>query len=141
AMLRTSAVNGWRMEGYSHPGHRLQRAILVAVEEFTGERIVQTGVDGCGARLLFVSMTGVVRAYRRLVLAEGGPERRIADAMRAHPEWTTGTARPETALMRAIPGLLVKSGAEGFVVWAHSDGRAGAVKVEDGGERARMPAT
>ena len=141
AMLATCAVNGWPLDSYLHPGHPLQRAIRAAVEELTGERIAATGVDGCGAPLLFVSMTGVVRAYRRLVLAEGGPERRIADAMRAHPEWTTGTARPETALMRAIPGLLVKSGAEGFVVWAHSDGRAGAVKVEDGGERARMPAT
>src|SRR5690606_32804672 len=138
AMLATCAVNGWPIDGYLHPGHPLQRAIRATVEEFTGERIAATGVDGCGAPLLFVSMTGVVRAYRRLVLAEGGPERRIADAMRAHPEWTTGTARPETALMRAIPGLLVKFGAQGLVVWAHSDGRARAEYAADSGGRARM---
>lgn len=142
AMLATCVATGWPTDGYLRPGHPLQRAIRATVEDLTGERVAATGVDGCGAPLFFVSMAGVVRAFRRLPLAApGSPERRIADAMSAYPEWTSGTARPEAELMRAIPGLLVKVGAEAFNAFAFSDGRAGAVKIEDGGDRARMPVT
>ena len=38
--------------------------------------------------------------------------------------------------MKAVPGLLVKSGAEGVQAFAFADGRAGAVKIEDGAARA-----
>jgi L-asparaginase II len=41
--------------------------------------------------------------------------------------------------MRAVPGLVAKGGAEGVHVTAHPDGRAVAVKVADGSERARVP--
>ena len=43
--------------------------------------------------------------------------------------------------MIAVPGLLVKSGAEGVDAFALGDGRAGAVKIDDGGQRARIPVT
>jgi L-asparaginase II len=61
--------------------------------------------------------------------------------MRAHPEWTSGTSRDERRLMDAVPGLLVKGGAEGVDAFALADGRAGVVKIEDGGYRARTPVT
>ncbi|MFF4417576.1 asparaginase [Streptosporangium sp. NPDC001559] len=142
AMLATCAANDWPLETYLSPAHPLQKALRDTVEELTGERVAATGVDGCGAPLFFVSMVGVTRAFRSLVLAEEGtPERRIADAFRAHPEWTSGTTKPEARLMRALPGLMLKSGAEAFDAFAFADGRAGAVKIEDGGYRARMPAT
>jgi L-asparaginase II len=35
-----------------------------------------------------------------------------------------------------VPGLLIKSGAEGVQAFALADGRAGAVKIEDGTPRA-----
>ncbi|MBP2704986.1 asparaginase [Microbispora sp. RL4-1S] len=142
AMLATCVVNGWPLDDYRHPGHPLQRAIRATVEETTGERVAATGVDGCGAPLFFVSMAGVVRAFRRFPTAEPGtPERRVADAMRAFPDWTSGTTRPEALLMRAIPGLMVKAGAEAFDAFAYSDGRTGVVKIVDGGDRARVPVT
>ncbi|MEU8265543.1 asparaginase [Sphaerisporangium sp. NPDC049002] len=142
AMLATCVVNDWPTGDYLHPGHPLQRAIRATAEELTGERVAATGVDGCGAPLFFASMAGVARAFRALTLAAPGTyERRIADAMRAHPEWTSGTSRPEAALMRAVPGLLVKSGAEAFEAFAFEDGRAATVKIEDGSQRARAPVT
>jgi L-asparaginase II len=61
--------------------------------------------------------------------------------MRAHPEWTSGTARPERALMVAVPGLLLKSGAEGVEGFALADGSAAAFKIEDGAARGRVPVT
>ena len=41
--------------------------------------------------------------------------------------------------MEAVPGLLLKSGAEGVQAFALPDGRAGAIKIEDGAARA-LPA-
>lgn len=140
AMLATCVTNGWPLETYLDPAHPLQKVIRDTVSELTGERVAATGVDGCGAPLFFVSMVGVTRAFRAMVqAAPGTPERRVADAFRAHPEWTSGTTRPEVRLMRALPGLMVKTGAEAFDAFAFSDGRAGAVKIEDGGGRAGVP--
>ncbi|MEU8207027.1 asparaginase [Streptosporangium sp. NPDC049046] len=142
AMLATCVANGWPLETYLDPAHPLQRAVRATIEELTGERVAASGVDGCGAPLFFVSMLGVTRAFRALVLADpDSPERRVADAFRAHPEWTSGTTRPEARLMRAVPGLLVKAGAEAFDAFVFADGRSGTVKIEDGGQRARVPVT
>jgi L-asparaginase II len=142
AMLATCVVNGWRTATYRDPGHPLQRAVRATVTELTGDEVPATGVDGCGAPLFAVTLTGLARAFRTLVrAAPGTPERRVADAMRAHPEWTSGTDRDERRLMAAVPGLLVKGGAEGIDVFAFADGRSGAIKIDDGAMRARTPVT
>ncbi len=142
AMLATCVHNGWPTTGYLAPGHRLQQAILRTVEELAGQRVSHTGVDGCGAPLFALTLAGLARAFRALVLAAAGtPERRVADAMRAHPEWTSGTNRDERTLMDAVPGLLVKEGAEGVAAFALADGRSGAVKIDDGTARSRTPVT
>ncbi len=142
AMLATCVSAGWPTASYTDPEHPLQLRVRALLGELAGEPVTLVGVDGCGAPLFGVSMTGLARAFRALVLAAPGtPERTVADAMRAHPEWTSGTARPERALMAAVPGLLVKSGAEGVEGFALADGRAGAFKIEDGAARGRVPVT
>ncbi|TDD41114.1 asparaginase [Nonomuraea terrae] len=142
AMVATCAQNDWPLTTYLEPAHPLQRAIRETVEELTGERVAASGVDGCGAPLFFVSMLGVTKAFRAFPLsAEDSFERQIFDAMRTYPEWTSGTDRPEAKLMRAIPGLMLKAGAEAFDAFAFEDGRAGTVKIEDGSPRARVPVT
>jgi L-asparaginase II len=142
AMLATCASNGWPTDSYLSPDHPLQQAIRSTVEELAGQRSAFTGVDGCGAPLFALTLAGLARAFRALVLAAPGtPERRVADAVRAHPEWTSGTSRDERQLMDAVPGLLVKGGAEGVDGFALADGRSGAVKIDDGAQRARIPVT
>ena len=137
AMLATCVAAGWPTDSYRDPGHPLQREIKAMLEGLSGERVAATGVDGCGAPLFAVSLTALARAFGSLVLAgPAAPGRSVADAIRAHPEWTSGSARSERALMRAVPGLLIKSGAEGVQALALADGRAAAVKMEDGGARA-----
>ncbi|MEV7188966.1 asparaginase [Kitasatospora sp. NPDC093102] len=138
--LAACAANGWDADGYLDPAHPIQRLAREALEEGTGETAAHAGVDGCGAPLLAVSLTGLARGYRGLVLAAEGTEpRRVADAMRAHPEYVAGTRRADTWLMRAVPGALSKMGAEAVQVVALPDGRALAFKIEDGAERARGP--
>ena len=100
----------------------------------------RSGVDGCGAPLFALTLGGLARAFRALVLAEpGSPERKVADAMRKFPEWTSGTTRDENKLMTAIPGLLLKAGAEGVDAFALPDGTAAAVKIDDGNASAPAP--
>jgi L-asparaginase II len=142
AMLATCVANGWPTQTYTDPGHPLQLEIRRVITELAGEPVTAIGVDGCGAPLMAISVLGLARAFRALVLADpDSPERTVADAMRAYPEWTSGTTRPERLLMEAVPGLLLKGGAEGVDGFALADGRAGAIKVDDGAARARVPVT
>ena len=69
----------------------------------------------------------------------GTADRAVSEAMREFPEMVGGTGRDDTRLMRAHPGLLVKGGAEGVHCASLPDGRSIAVKIADGGDRARMP--
>ncbi|NUR63648.1 MAG: asparaginase [Catenulispora sp.] len=133
AMLATCVHNSWPTVGYLDPGHPLQRAAREAVERLAGEPVRADAVDGCGAPLYGISLVGLARAFRTAVLAApAAPERRVADAMRAHPEYVSGTDRLDTDLMAGIPGLLAKAGAEGVQAVALADGRAVALKVSDG---------
>jgi L-asparaginase II len=142
AMLATCVAASWPTATYTDPEHPLQQHIRGTIARLAGEPVAAIGVDGCGAPLMAISLSGLARAFRAVVLAEPGTaERAVADAMRAHPEWTSGTSRPERALMTAIPGLLLKSGAEGVEGFALADGRAAAVKIEDGAARGRVPVT
>ncbi|MFH9983447.1 asparaginase [Streptomyces sp. NPDC017179] len=140
AMLHTCGLNGWPLEGYLDPGHPLQRAVAETVEDLTGQAIARVTVDGCGAPLFAVSLHGLARAAARITTAPAGtPEARVADAMREHAEMASGSRRDVAALMRAVPGLLAKDGFEGVQVAALPDGRAVAVKIADGANRARVP--
>ncbi|NUK38325.1 asparaginase [Streptomyces lunaelactis] len=140
AMLAACALNGWDRAGYLDPAHPLQQLVHSVVEDASGERVTAVGTDGCGAPLMAISLTGLARAFRHFVLAEpGSAERRVADAMRAHPEYVAGTRRPDTWLMREVPGTLSKMGAEAVQAVALADGRALAFKVHDGSARALGP--
>jgi L-asparaginase II len=139
-MLRTCAANGWRYDDYRRPEHPLQRRLAGSVEELAGERISDTGVDGCGAPVFALSLRALAGAFLRLVSAPPGTaERRVADAMRAHPEMVAGPGQEDTRLMGGVPGLLAKGGAEGVRAVAAPGVGAVAVKIDDGGMRARMP--
>ncbi|MFC8393905.1 asparaginase [Streptomyces sp. NPDC057238] len=140
AMLYTARLNGWSLDDYLDPAHPLQQAIAEIVEDLTGQRVATVTVDGCGAPLFAVSLRGLAHAAARITTAAPGtPEARVADAMREHAEMASGSGRDVAALMRAVPGLLVKDGFEGVQVAALPDGRAVAVKISDGAGRARVP--
>jgi L-asparaginase II len=140
AMLATCVVAGWDVEGYLDPDHPLQRAVAATLADLTAEPVGAVAVDGCGAPLFGTSLLGLARAFRAIATAvPGTPERRVADAVRAHPATVGGTRRDVTALLRAVPGLVAKDGAEGVYAAALPDGRAVALKVDDGAGRARPP--
>ena len=142
AMLATCIANDWPTETYLDPEHPLQRHIRKTIEELAREPVAAIAVDGCGTPLFALTLAGLARAFRALVLAEPGTaERKVADAMRKFPEWTSGTGRDENRLMASVPGLLLKGGAEGVDAFALPGGSAAAMKIEDGTTRARTPVT
>ncbi|RKR88812.1 asparaginase [Micromonospora pisi] len=139
-MLLTCLAAGWPVDGYWRPEHPLQQRLRTAIEDFTGEQVAATGVDGCGAPVLAVSLTGLASGFLRLVSgAPGSVERTVADAMRAHPDLVSGTGAEDNLLMTGVPGLLSKVGAEGVLVAALPGVGAVALKIDDGAARARMP--
>ena len=137
AMLLTCVVNGWDTATYREPDHPLQTAIKDTFAELTGEPVEVVAVDGCGAPLLSASLTGLARGFRTLAVADDGAERRVADAIRSHPAYVSGTGRDERALLTAIPGAIGKAGAEACYAVALPDGRAFALKADDGHPRVR----
>lgn len=139
-MLATCVAAGWPVETYRDPAHPLQRRLHDTVAEYAGEPVASVGVDGCGAALFAVSLTGLATAFRALVGgAPGSAEHTVAGAMRAHPEYVAGTGAADTRLMAAVPGLVVKSGAEGVAAAAYPGAGAVALKIDDGAARARLP--
>ena len=129
-MLATAVRNGWSLDDYRDPAHPVQLAAQDTIGELSGERPERIAVDGCGAPAFAISLTALARSFGRLAAADDGSERRIADAIRTHPEMTSGTRRDEYDLHRAIPGLLTKAGAEAVQAVGLPDGR---------GSRSRSP--
>ena len=143
AMAATCVINGWPVLGYLDPAHPLQRLVARTVADLTGEDPERTSTDGCGTPLFALSLRGMARAFGRLASATGpgSAEAAVASAMRRSPEMVAGEGRDVTALMRLVPGLLAKDGFEGVQLVGLPDGRAVAVKISDGADRARMPVT
>jgi L-asparaginase II len=138
AMLATCVAAGWDTATYLEASHPLQQLIAQTLAEVCEELVAATGVDGCGAPVMAVSLTGLARAFSRFATApQGSDEARVASAIRAHPQWLGGTRRDVTSLIRGVPGLIAKDGAESVYAVGLADGRAIALKIADGGQRAR----
>jgi L-asparaginase II len=140
-MLVTSAINDWPVDAdYLSPLHPLQQQITITIDELAGEQHSHTGVDGCGSPAHMISLVGLARAFRSIATgAAGAAGDAVYAAMTAHPEMVGGAARDVTVFMRNVPGLMAKDGADGVFAAALPDGRAVALKIADGANRARPP--
>jgi L-asparaginase II len=136
-MLATTVTTGEDVATYRDPDHPTQLAILRGIDDLAHEQATNLAVDGCGAPLFAISLYGLARAFGQLAAATEGAERQVADAVRAHPEYVSGTTRDELALHRAVPGLVGKAGAEAVYAVGLPDGRGVALKISDGNPRAR----
>jgi L-asparaginase II len=138
AMLATCVENGWPTATYLQPEHPLQQLVADTVADLAGEPVAAVGVDGCGAPVFAISLLGLAAAFARIATAPAtSAEGRVATALRCHPEWLGGTGRDVTALLRGVPGIIAKDGAEAVYAAALPDGRAVALKIADGGQRVR----
>ena len=139
-MLLTSVLTGADTATYLDPAHPVQRAIEDALADLVGETPQGPAVDGCGAPLWALSLTGLARSFGRLAAGADPVERRVADAIRAHPAYVSGTRRDERALHEGLPGVVAKAGAESVYAVGLPDGRGVALKIDDGSTRGRAVA-
>jgi L-asparaginase II len=135
AMLLTCVTNGWPIESYLDPTHPLQVAIKAELEALSGEAITLTSTDGCGAPLFLMSLAGLARAIRGITLSTDEAHQSVMNASRAFPEMVAGEGRLTTEMMKAVPGLYMKDGAEAVEVASMIDGRTLVFKVADGSLR------
>ncbi|WP_175986028.1 asparaginase [Microbacterium tenebrionis] len=142
AMLRACVATGWPTDGYLDPAHPLQGHIREVVERLTGERIAHTAIDGCGAPVHAITLTGLARGIHRIGTAsERSPFalHRVAGslvrAVKEHPWTIEGPGRPDTIAIERL-GVFAKGGAEGVMVMVAPGGATVAVKMLDGAARA-----
>ena len=138
-MLITCQKNGWNMNSYLDLDHPLQVAIKNEIEFLAGEKVSTVSVDGCGAPLFAISLIGLARAISNLVKSKDDVYQQIFSACTKYPELVAGDKRLTTRMMRGVPGLFMKEGAEGVQVCALSDGRVIAIKIIDGSWRPVAP--
>ena len=139
-MLATCVHNGWDLESYLHVDHPLLQRLTEMVPQRACEEAAFIGVEGCGAPAHALSLLGLARAFRSVALAPSSSAAgQVATAIRQHPEMLGGPTRDITLLIQGVPGLMGKDGAEGVFAIALPDGRAIALKISDGANRARPP--
>jgi L-asparaginase II len=143
-MLALAKARGWPTRGYHAPGHPVQQAAAEAHAEAADvddPDELQTGNDGCGVVTFAMPLERMALAYARLPRLDQAA-RRIANAMRAHPELIGGADGADVLLMRE-PGTsyVAKGGAEGLLLATDLDTNTGyAFKSEDGASRPLTPA-
>nr|WP_233194785.1 asparaginase [Cryobacterium sp. M91] len=142
AMLVACQQNGWAIEGYLQPEHPLQKRILDVLERFTGERPLVSGIDGCGAPVHAISLTGLARGIARIATSKSNSPFAIyreagflAEAVRANGWVVAGPGHSDSIVIDRL-GLFVKGGAEGIMVAAAENGTTVALKILDGNLRA-----
>lgn len=143
--LTTSVHLGEDHRGYIGLGHPVQQRLLEGLGEMSDCDLTETarGADGCGIPVVGVPLIGLARAMARMADPAALGEvraaacRRIAAAMNAHPLMVAGNGVLDTELMRAIPGIATKRGAEGVQIAICPEQGVGiAIKAHCGNERA-----
>ena len=139
AMLATCRLNGWDLATYRDPDHPLAAARWPRPSPTSPASRSRRPPSTAAAPPSWPSRsTGLARAFGRIAAGEPGHPRgrgRRRDAR--HPEYLGGTRRDVTALIRGTEGLIAKDGAESVYAVGLADGRGIALKIADGGQRAR----
>ena len=135
-MLATCVINGWETANYLDMGHPLQIAIKKEIENSCHDVSRNDTFDGCGAPLFAISISGLASAIQSIVEGNDDPSQKIVRAMSQFPEMVAGNGRLSTRWMQAVPGLIMKEGAEGVHIAGKRDHGVIAFKVIDGSMRA-----
>ena len=138
-MLATCVTNGWDIRNYLDIDHPLQIAIAREITELTGQKINRVSTDGCGAPLFSMSTRSIAVAARNMRINHDPIFTKLINACLKHPEMILAEGAFDTRIMRAVPGLFVKGGAESVMLASLPDGRAIAWKISDGSNRVNGP--
>lgn len=144
AFLLAAVAVGQDPATYLDVDGEVQQAVREALAETTGAVPSGPGVDGCGAPAWLVPLRGLAVGTARLAAGQAGLAT-IRDAMCDAPFIVGGDGCADTDLMRTVPGVVAKRGAEAVFAAGMAAGMAAtpsggpvgiALKVADGGIRA-----
>jgi len=130
AFLAACMSAGFDTHTYLNADHPLQKLVEQVLEEYSGEKILHTTIDGCGAPLHTITVEGLARAIAKFTATDTD----VVDAMLANP-WAVGDATSIDAIVMKH-GMVAKIGAEGVFVIGLKSGHGVAVKIADGSLRA-----
>ncbi|WP_432790928.1 asparaginase [Brevibacterium sp. K11IcPPYGO002] len=151
AFLAAARAIGADTSTYLSPDHPVQQKVAEVVAAFASEEPSAVGIDGCGAPVFALSLTGLARAIGRVVRigsTDGAAEaatgawtayedeaRTLTEAVFADPWAIEGHGRPNSTVIDRL-GVFAKGGAEGVIVMATRTGYSVALKCLDGSSRA-----
>ena len=149
AMAATCVINGWPVHGYLDPAHPLQQLVAATVRNSPAKSPRAPAPTAAALRCspspsaAWPARSAALQPPRSSGEPTPDSSRKppSAVAMLQHPDMVAGEGRDVTELMRLLPGAVAKDGFEGVQLVGLPDGRAVAVKISDGGDRARMPVT
>ncbi len=141
-MLATCVLMGWPTDGYIHPDHPLQQAIMDVCSlmyEYPKEKMI-TALDGCSAPIFSVPVYNQAIGYKNLVANQHLPPavqqacKLIIEAMTQYPFMVAGTGRYCTDMMKiTAPKVIGKTGAEGIFCMTFTEQQLGVcIKIDDG---------
>lgn len=143
-MIAVCQQHQWSLQGYLDRNHPIQQLILNTMAEMLHMPPAEfIGVhDDCGAPTYLLQVAQLAHLYAQLASSNQLHLVRIARAMANHPDLVSGAGQFDTELMQMTKGeILSKSGAEGLqCIGKLNDGLGLAIKVMDGGKRAKHAA-
>lgn len=128
--LTSAVINGWSTENYLAVSNPIQQKVIEVLEEFSGEKILHTAVDGCGAPLHAMTVSGIARAIGKFTQTEND----LVDCLTSNGWVISNHGVPDAILLDA--GFIAKNGAEGVFVVGTRSGYGICIKIADGNLRA-----
>lgn len=135
AFLAAQVNAGEPPQDYLQRDSFIQRRVLDTVREYCEEEPVFTGIDGCGAPVHALSLTGLARGLSCVTAGRTESAKKLVQAVLDNPWAIEGHGRPNTVTIERL-GVFAKFGAEGVLVMGTREGYCVAVKTLDGAHRA-----
>jgi len=144
-MLATAHFLGEKMENYIDISHPVQQRVQAILSEFCQYDASATacGIDGCSVPTWAIPLEKLAYGFARLSgdsqdkLQWSTAATTVLEAVRQAPEMVAGTGRFCSRIMKDVPRLFAKTGAEGVYCGVIQHAGIGiAVKCDDGATRA-----
>lgn len=128
--LYSCVLNGWDTDSYLDIENPIQQKVIEVLEEFSGEKILHSTVDGCGAPLHAMTVEGIARATGLLTKTET----ELVDTLTGNGWVISNHGVPDAVLLDS--GFIAKNGAEGVFAVGTRLGYGICIKIADGNLRA-----
>lgn len=142
-MLAFARHLGLATDNYVSQTHPVQQAVAATLARYCDIDIqnAPVGIDGCAVPTWAMPLPNLALGFARLANPADRAGQWIIRAARNHPDMIEGSKGFDTAVMRAVPRLFIKYGAEAVCCGAIPHAGLGfAMKVDDGGRRAAQVA-